>query len=330
MKIFQQKTLWVLFISALVLLTFNILLEFILKSDDVGEFSATSGDLQVRFESSLKSFGLEDEWMKKKTVKHKNSERNYPSYQITLPLELSIPEVLLEIYNEFREDSLDIESNEKVAAGKSILTFKEDNFPLLSAEFKYSKKIKRERGALAFILENIKLNNLDDSLLVEAADKFNVIITPSEENLNHLLFITENRKNYSVLINDEIYEANYRLDASYPLLRISNVIKALSVDYANASFFVVDNNCDFYQSEKFRFFKTELEKRSINLYELSDFVQLDDKENISATFSKLVKDLSKGETKVIILTKEDYLQLKPEIALYRKGGVKILNASEVK
>jgi hypothetical protein len=294
-----------------------------------GEFSLNSKDLQTRFESTLKSFGFETAWIKKKTIKDGKSDRTYPLYKITLPNDLSIPEVLLEIYSEFRKDSLVIESEEKSAGGKSILTLKENNLARLSAEFNYDKNLKRERGSLAFIIKNIELGNINDSLLVEAADKFNVLFTPSEENLSYLPFIVENRKSYSVIIGDEINEANYKLDASYSLLRISNVIKALSVDYVKASFFIIDENFDFYNSDKFKYFNRELEKRGIKLYKLSDFILFENKDSISENFNRLVKDLRKGELKILVLSKNDYIQLKPEISLYKKAGVQIINISEI-
>jgi hypothetical protein len=331
LKIFQLKFLWILFVSALVLLIANILIEFTLeKNNSVGEISVTSDDLQNRFESTLKSFGLKDDWVKKKTEKDQESRTNYPSYKITLPSDLSIPEVLLEVYSEFRKDSLIIESIEKRAGKKSTLAFKENKRILLSAEFNYGKNIKRERGALAFIIKNIELDTPDDSLLIESADKFNVLITPSEENLNQLSFITENRKNFSVIISDEINEAIYKLNASYSRLRILNVIKALSVDYANASFFIIDDSFDFYQSESFDYFNIEFVKRNIKLYRLSDFILLDDEEDISKKFDSQVKELKKGETKVFVLTKEGYSLLKTEIMLFKKSGVKIFNTSEIK
>jgi hypothetical protein len=320
-----------LFITALILLISNILIEFTLnKSKSAEGFSVKAEDLQFRFESSLKNFGLNDEWLKKKTEVDQLSGTNYHSYKITLPGDLSIPEVLLEVYNEFRKDSLIIESIEKREGGKSTLIFKENNLKLLSAEFNYDKNIKRERGALAFILKNIELDNPDDSLLVESADKFNVLITPSEENLSQLSFITEHRKNYSVIISDEIKEANYKLDASYSRLRILNVIKALSVDYAKATFFMIDDNFDFYQSKNFDFFVNELAKRNIKLYILSDFILLDDEESLFKKFHNHLRELKKGEIKIFVLTKEDYLSLKTEILLFKKSGVKIINISEIK
>jgi len=326
-----MKILRFLFIAALILLLINILIEFTLKQNkSAGKISVNAEDLQLRFESSLKGFGLNDEWLKKITEKDQESGTIYPSYKINLPGDLSIPEILLEVYNEFRKDSLIIESIEKRAGGKSTLAFKENKLILLSAEFNYGKNIKRERGALAFIIKNIELDNQDDSLLIESADKFNVLITPSEENLNQISFITENRKNYSVIISDEINEANYKLDASYSRLRILNVIKALSVDYANASFFIIDDSFDFHQSESFDYFNNELIKRNIKLYKLSDFILLDDEENVSEKFNTNVKELKKGETKVFVLSKEFYLLLKTDILLLKKSGVKIYNTSEIK
>ncbi|MBT8378830.1 MAG: hypothetical protein KJN64_06355 [Ignavibacteria bacterium] len=329
MKIFQQKTLWFLFIAALVLLIINILIDYTFKENRVeNKFSLSSQDLQTRFESSLKSFGLKEEWLKKKSEKNKISNRKYPVYKIFLPGDLSIPVVLLEIYKEFETDSISIESKEIKTGGRSRLTFRTKNQLLLSAEFIYGKKIKRETGNLSFVIKDIELANLNDSLLIETADKFNVLVTPSEENINYLPFIVKHRKNYSILISDEISEPNYSLDASYSKLRILNVIKALSVDFANAAFFVIDDNFDFINSDNFEYFENELEKRYIKLKKLSDFILLHSEENLSSVFSNHVKELGEGELKIIVLSKADYLQLKPEISLFKKTGIKIVNTSE--
>jgi hypothetical protein len=330
LKNYYQKLLWGLFVLAIVLLSVNIFLQFVLKKNESLEsFALENKDIQDRFITTITNFGLKEEWIKKKIVDEIKTSLSYPHYKISIPTDLSIPEVFLDIYNEFKEDSLHFQSIEKKVGGRSILTLKTNNHTLLQAEFNYSNRISRDRGAIAFILQDIELDNLDDSVLVESADKFNILLVPSEENLDHLSFIRENRKNYSILINDEINDPNYKLDVSYSQLRLLNVIKALSVDYANSSFFVIDDNSDFYKSAKYNFFRDETIKRKIKLYKYTDFKFLENDESIVSVFNNEMKDLNKEENKVFLLSKNSYLHLKPDILLYKKTGVKIVNTSEI-
>ena len=53
-------------------------------------------------------------------------------------------------------------------------------------------------------------------------------------------------------------------------------------------------------------------------------------ESLFKKFHNHLRELKKGEIKIFVLTKEDYLSLKTEILLFKKSGVKIINISEIK
>lgn len=331
MKKSQQKFLLILFTAAIFLLLVNVLVKLL---PGVGEtdqdFSMNQEDFEKRFLLSLKSFGLKDEWIKEKLVKGNKSSSDYHFFIIMLPNDLSIPEVLLDITDVFRNDSVKIESVEKKSAGETSLLITGNKKHLLGAEFKYSDKIKREAGTAAFVIEGVMLDNLEDSVFVESSDYFNLLLIPSAENLKHLKYIKEQRKDFSILLNDDISDPTYKLNASYSKLRLLNAIKAFSVDYSGASFFIVDDNSDFFKSARYQFFQKELEKRNVRLKKISDFIDLRENESLQQSFDEELKNLGTNGTKIFLVKKDEYLSLKPLISLYKKRGAKIVKTSAVR
>jgi hypothetical protein len=325
LKDFYRNTLWILFVLAVLLLGTNLFLESFSKKNDYEiNYPVRIENIEGRFLSTLNNFGLKEEWIKKKKSSH-----SYSNYNVTLPADLTIPEVLLDLFNEFKNDTLIIESKEKIAGGRTTFTLKTENDFLLQAEFKYNKKFLRERGTIAFILKDIELDSVEDSVLVESAGKHSLLLIPAEENLDHLSYINENRKSFAVLISDGITDPVYKIDAKYSKLRLLNAIKALSVDYAKSSFFVIDDNSDFYASEKFSFFNEELSKRNIQLFKMTDFISLETADYLISDFNLKMKELRKDELKIFLVSKEEYLLLKPGISMFKKSGVKVINGSEI-
>ncbi len=324
MKNYYRKFLWILFIIAIGLLSINIFLEFFLsKNQFKKDYAVEVENLESRFLSTLGNFGLNEEWIQKR------SSEDYPIFLVSVPTDLTIPEIMLDINNEFRKDSILLTAEERNTGGKTSIKLNYVNQVLLQADFNYSKKNFRERGKIAILIKEIQFDSLEDSVLLESAEKFSILINPAEDNLDHLAFIKENRKSFVVLISDDITDPTYKLDEKYSQVRLLNVVKALSVDYSSSSFFVVDDNSEFYKSDKYKFFYNELSKRKVKMLILTDLISLENADNIITAFNLEMKDMKKDGLKIFLLSKEDYLLLKPEILLYKKNGVKIVNGSAI-
>lgn len=323
----KKKIIYVLFTTSLLLLitllAFNkIFIEPVSDNSSVIDYE----DLNERFLSSVKSFGLDDEW-----IKEKKSDKYDHYYLVLLPPDLPIPVVLSDIYSSFKEDSLKITSAEKIKGGKTELTISQNQNYLLKADFRYNKKISRERGMVGFFVSDFTADDITAANLLKYPEPFCIAVLPSKKSAAAVKAITKGRKEYAVLLNDEIEDLDYRMREGYSEARLKNVVRLILSKFSSAIFFTVDDKSDFFNTAAFNIVKNELQKRNIKLYLLSTFgkIEYTDEEGIRLNFGREIKELKADEKKIFYLNNEELLSLLPEIKRFRKIGVKFLNVSEL-
>jgi hypothetical protein len=325
---FKKNLLVSLIALAMFLIGANIILDnfFSASPEQVTEFKEQ--EVRQRFKNILSDFGIESGFIKEKSSIDKQTHREILSFKVQVPKDLSIPEILQEIYKSFRRDSLTINSMEKVKGGKTIITLKSGSSVILNAEFDYSKNYYRNMGFLVFILYDVDPLNPVTISLIESPTKLNFLIRPDTKQLQNLEFISKNSQQYSVLIDDDISEQKYQLGAGFSEQRIVTVVKTLITDFQKAVFFVVDDKSDFYKSANYEVFKRELSKRNIKLFKNSDFEYVDI-ENINIGFNEKLNSLKQGESIVFLLNEKVYLVLITEIIKLEKKGYKVITSSLV-
>lgn len=324
---FKKNFFVALIILAVVLLAFNIIVLTDHSRSGENEIIVNEKELSQRFINILTQFGIEGKLIKETKSIDKRSNREISSFKIQVPKDLSIPEILHELYQSFRKDSLTINSTEKLKGGKSIFSIKLGTSNLLLSEFDYSKNYSRNKGFIAFILYDVDPGDPSTALLIESPSKLNFLIRPDTKQLQNIESITKNSQQYSVLIDDEIKEQKYQLGASFSEQRIVTVVKTLVTDYQKAVCFVVDDNSDFYKSANYEILKREFEKRNIKLFRTSDFVNLTNDETILSAFAEKIESLSIGESIIILLNEESYLALNPEVKKFKKKGYRVVTSS---
>ena len=293
----------------------------------IAEVIVDKTELSKRFRNILTEFGIEDKLIKETKSVDKRSSHEISNFKVQVPKDLSIPEILQELYQSFRKDSLTINSVEKIKRRKINFLLKRGASNLLQAEFDYSKNYSRNRGFIAFILYDVDPGNQSTIQLIESPTKLNFLIRPDTKQIQNLEFISKNSQQYSVLIDDDISEQKYQLGSSFSEQRIVTVVKTLVTDYQKAVCFIVDNNSDFYKSTNYEILKREFTKRNIKLFRTSDFVNLNFDETILTTFDEKIESLGTGESLIFLLSEESYLSLNPEINRYKKKGYRVITSS---
>ena len=324
---FKKNLLVALIIIAVILLAANILLQSDLSESGNDKVIVDKTELSKKFRNILTEFVIEDKLIKETKSVDKRSSHKISNFKIQVPKDLSIPEILLAIYQSFRKDSLTLNSIEKIRGGKSTLTLKRSNSTILQAEFVYAKDYSRDMGFIAFILYDVDHGNPSTTMLIESPTKLNFLIRPETKQLQNLEFISKNSQQYSVLIDDDISEQKYQLGSSFSEHRIVTVVKTLVTDYQKAVCFIVDDNSDFYKSANYEILKREFAKRNIKLFRTSDFESLIFDETILPTFDEKIESLETGESIIFLLSEESYLALNPEINRYKKKGYRIITSS---
>jgi hypothetical protein len=324
---FKRNLLLSLFGLALLLIVISIVFKNYLFAPYSYENNMDTEEIRERFRSIINDFGIEDKLIKETKSKDKFSGQDIPNIKVQVPKDLSIPEILQDIFQSFGKDSLLIHSVEKVKGGKSTLVLKKGNSAILQSEFDYAKNYTRNKGFIAFVIKDPDLESPSTNVLVESSTKVNLLIRPNTKYIQHLDFIQKNRKEFSLLIDDEIDEQKYKLGASYSEQRVVTVIKTLVKDFSKAVCFIVDDNSKFYSSANQEILSRELAKRKIKLFRLSEFVILEDDEKLISIFEGQMENLGGNKEIIFLLTKETYLAINPEIKKYKKRGYRIVNSS---
>ena len=324
---FRRNLLIVLFVLSIILIVLTIFLKTDSNSTGTENEFVNHQEIKQRFINTLYEFGIEEALIKEKKIIDKTSDDDIVNFKIQVPKDLSIPEILLGINQTFREDSLQISSFERKKGGKSELELKHDRSIILRAEFNYSKNVLRNRGAIGFIIKDINPAELSSNNLIQSSTKLNFLLRPGSETLHSLESIYENGNQFSLLIDDEISEQKYKLNAAHSEKRIITVLKTLVTDFANAVSFIIDDNSEFYNSPNRELFTTELRKRGIRISKISDFVKLALEQNPIDTFNQHIVNLKHGEKSIFILDEETFNVIHPEIIKSLKLGFRIVNTS---
>ena len=324
---FKKNLLISLITLAILLIGSNIFLNnfYSSHSEKVTEFKEEK--VSKRFKNILSSFGIESGLVKEKSFLDSKSNRETFSFKVQVPRDLSIPEVLQEVYKSFRKDNLTINSVEKVKGGKTNIFITSGPSLILDSEFDYSKNYFRNMGVIAFIIYDVNPMKPETISLIESPTKLNFLIRPETKYLQFLEIFSNNFQQFSILIDDEISEQKYQLGPGFSEQRIINVVKTLVTDFPKAVCFVIDDKSDFYKSANYQVFKIELAKRNIKLIEISDFVSIDFNENISFVFDEKINSLKKGESIIFLLNEQSYLALMSDIIKFQMKGYRVITSS---
>ncbi|GBD87230.1 hypothetical protein BMS3Abin03_01157 [bacterium BMS3Abin03] len=330
-KINKKTTVQLLFAAAVILLIANLVIKnFFIGKVYPQNFSLLTGQkIDSIFISSLKSYGILDEWI---DVRKVSGDEKYKNYKIQVPADLSIPVILTEIYANLAGYDVNIFSQEKKPSGKSILTISVADEVKLKSVFNYNDAIKRIAGRVSFIINDFVLWSSEDSLLLQIPEPFSILLTPSKENTYLAEKILKMKKSYSVLLNDDISELKYKLRDNYSKNRLENSIKSLIKDYSKATFFVIDEKSDIFNSFVLQLLRNEFSRRKINLIRKDSFIHLnyDNEDELKSLFDTYLKQIKNNGGKIFLIDEDGFISLLPEIRNFRKTGYKFVHPSEIK
>ena len=324
---FRRNLLLSLFVLAVLLIAIKILLNSVLQLPDSEEKFVDANEISQRFMTILDDFGIEEKLIKVNKSKDKFSGYEISSIKVQVPKDLSIPEILLDIYQSYRKDSLRIYSLEKLKGSKSTLVLMDGKSEVLRAEFDYSKNIIRNKGSLAFIIKDVDPGYSATVSLIESSTKLNFLIRPDSKFIRNLDLIKENGKQFSILIDDDTREQKYKLGPGYSEQRVVAVVKTLVTDFASGVYFVIDDKSEFYNSSNREVLSRELSKRNIKLLTFKNFVQLDNNENLIDNFYLGIENVIGNEGATFLLDEDAYQSIIPEIKKFEKRGYRVINSS---
>ncbi len=326
----KKKIAAVLFAAAVIILIANII------ADKPGEYvqnpigkRLSGSEIDSQFIAALKNLGYENSWIKKEKPGKKAPGSLYSYYEVKVPQDLPIAVILSEIQNSFAPDNVKLHSVEEKINGPTRLDIYNAGSAKLRAVFSYDNKIERVAGDIGLLITGIEnLNNEEDSIILNSANTFAAVVVPSKKSFEFVMRLRDYRKEYVVILNDDIPDLKYKLRASYTKDMLKKSIRTIIGNYSRAVFFIIDNKSDLYNSSVYSFIKNEFDRRKIKLLNFNNIKIINENGSVPAVFNSLVLE-AKGGKELIYLSAEDYLAAHNKIVSLRKIGFKFINPSIV-
>lgn len=322
----KKKVIIILFSAAFLMLLANIAAPKFFKKENLEEKKHISlEDINIKFKDALFAFGVKPHW-----VKEKQKGGAKVNYSVSLPKDLPATLILKEIYNSLDGSGAELSSTEKGINGTSKLIIKSSGVNLLAADFYYENNLVRESGSASFLLMDLEnLNDEELTSLLIIPEQFGAILIPSEKSKELSKKLINHKKEFILLLNDEINELKYKLNENYSEQRLKSSVKEVAWDFYSAVFLLYDEASAFYNSKLFELVNSELQKREIKFYPLSKFINLTETgaENIPQSLKDYLNTPEKDEKIIFIMNAEDFLSIQDELLNFRKVGYRFISPS---
>lgn len=328
-----KKILITLFVLVILLLIANIIITKISNKDvQPKDRESLSGiEIDSLFHTALKNYGFSDNWIVKKKLKKISGDSLYATYSVAVPKDVPIQMLILEMKNLFWENDVLIDAEETSTNKISIVKLTSDKKLKLAAEFTYNEEMKREFGAVSFLVSDLPFD--DEEVLAElfkTPEFYYAVFTPGAESKKQLNELSKAEKRYAVLLNDDITELDYKLASNFSEERILRSLKEIITAFYSAAFFIVDEKSDLYESKNYAFIQTQLYKRGIVLVPTNRFSTLNSNSlNVDSKFQEFILSVNKTDEKILLVTTDEYLSIVKLVPSYRKIGYKFIYPGDI-
>lgn len=323
-----SKSAKYLFVIAVSLLIVTIAIENYITSEkpELRKKDITLAEADSLFKQALRNYDISDKYL---TVKKNKKKLADSVYSVKVFSDVPISLLLLELENLFSFTNAEIRSEEESAGGKTITKIIIDNKPVLVSEFISDKNISREKGRIGFVVYNIDYS-ADNSAILNTPEQIIFLLIPSEDSKKFVTKVRSAGKRYSLLLNDEIKDLNYRMNESYPIRRNKKSIENLFKNFPSAAFIAIDDKSGLFDSSVKDFLIKELDWRKAFYVKLSRFDSLNSySSNAESAFGEMIKSMNKNESRIILIDDKNFNELLPLIPAYRKIGYKFVSATEL-
>ncbi len=323
----KKRIAQILFAISVIILAANVAASKLIKHNMNGSLKDDSANqIKQTFLKDLNDFGLQKNWIRRE-VEHSPAD-NFYSYNVQVPNDLPIPVILSDIYGSFKSTDASLKCIEKVIGGRTILNIYIDKRLKLVSQFDYDKDIRRNAGNVGLIVYGLdQLNPKSASEIIKFPQSFVAAIIPSKSSTQLAANLAANRKQYAILLNDNIKDIEFQLSKNFSDYRIKTVVSSIVGAFHDAAFFIIDDNSSLYSSPAFSVIKNEFAKRGIKLVHESTQALVPDgsSSEVKKNFRKLVVAERLGDNKIICVNADNFTLLEPEIFSLIKIGYKFIN-----
>lgn len=323
----KRKFIYSLVVISILLIILNILLELtsVKKEKTIQEVSIN--EIELSFSTTLNSYGILSDWIKKVYVKNKLSDSLDFLYNVTLPDEVSIPALIKDISNALDSKNISIETIERKNHSNTQLKIYSNKKLKLQANLKDSKKINRLHAEFSFLVHvdlNNDINNLNE--MKNIYYDFTYLIIPSKGALE--IKNSFNGK-YALLINNELTGSEYSLEEDFSKQKLTNRIRSIVINFGSDKTYLIDETSAIFNSKIYNLLRDEFENRGINLISIQKHPKLkgNTKQELISLFLFYSTSLKGKDGKIFVINSNDFLELQSLIVNQIKMGAKIVDVN---
>jgi hypothetical protein len=328
-KIFFLK---ILAVTAFILLVITSVLSIRRKMQtDSRNLRISIDSVETRFVNTLTGLGIKNTWIEKKSVKNSKLPGVDSLFEITVPADLPIAVILAELNKQYIQDSAKLNAVEKEIRGATELKISIDNNLKLLARFTYDKKSIRSTAKAAILITGVENEkNKDQQSIIQLPEQISFLVVPSKKSSELLKSFLQYRKEYAVLLNDDISDTEFKLDKKYSKGRLTNSIKDIVGVYKEAKYFVIDDNSSLTNPETYNIITDEFLKRNIKLIHLSKFNMIEgsNDEDLKNKFETKLNSICAQKTELFLLDISDFNSIIDTFQELRKKGLKYVSVSD--
>ena len=288
-------------------------------------------EIDKSFRLALNNYGFSDAWISRKKLKNISGDSLFTTYSVKVPKDVPIQLLILELKNIFWENEVILEAEEIVSGKKSLLQLSSENKLKLAVEFTYDEKIIRQFGTVSFLVNDLPLE--DEEILksiLNTPELFYTVLIPKEDSKKRLSLLSKYGKRYTLMLDDNIKELNFKLSGGYSDDKNKKSIKEIVGTFYNAAFFIIDIRSDLFESNKYPLIESELLKRGIKAVLSSKFESLSSsKVNTSEKFQQYMLTVQKNDEKVLLVSAEEFSTISTLIPSFRKIGYKFIYPGDI-
>lgn len=320
----KRKLINYLFLLAILLLGANLITSKVNRKKLYQQQEISGVEINNIFLNSVHDFGIKSEWIKIQKKIDKPTDSLISQYTVKVPRDLPISLIIQELYNNFYPDNLRMVCHEITIGGVNILSIYSSDKLKLRSIFQYDNNIKRNAGNIALIISNLDgLNESNISKIILSPEVFTAALIPSKKDTELADSLYSNRKQYAVLINDDINDMDFKLQPNFPKDRLQNAIRAIIGAYPKSLFFIFDENSRLYKSKSFAFIKKQLDNSRVKMVLSGSLLSLANTKNANELTS-LAHKTDNGSQISIEIPSETYIALKSNIYGLIKVGYKFV------
>ena len=328
----KQKFIRYLLVLAIILLIAEIAIDRFHKPKKVPIVNELSVlQIETVFFQMLDEYGIDLKWISKKKVKRTEDDSTLVQYSVKIPSDVPIPLIIRDINKLIQKDITGFVSEEKKIFGSTEIRIYTNEILKLKATLTPDKSIIRTRNILSFIISDVlDLSEANFNKFLSVSHPLACIIVPDENVITKADTLKNYRKEYVVLLDDQISDSKMKLKQEYQKEILRGSIKNIITSFKDAHVYVVDEKSSLFNSPIYNFVRDNFKRQGITLYPLSEFIELNANED-AELFSKFrfyCNDTTGARQKLFMSSFENFQKILPELERFKKKGNKIIPVSK--